>query len=331
MSIDHIQRREQELDGLEQALREIEKTHGAGAAMFGDQQATEPVQVIPTGSVAIDRALGVGGIPRGRMVEIYGPESSGKTTFCYELIHPAQLAGEVCVFVDTVHAMDRAYAEAVGVDFARLIVSQPDSGEQALDIVERLVKSGGVGLVVIDSVAALVPKAELEGELTDQQPGMQARLMSRAMRRLAGVCSTAQTAVVFTNQQRERIGQAGYGSPLYTPGGRALRYFATIRMEIRRVGAVKDGEEMIGNQTIVNVKKNKVAVPFREARFTILYGHGYDREGELLDLGAQNDPGLVTRAGTHYRLRLEDGTEAQLGQGLKRARAWLMGRLNFCC
>jgi recombination protein RecA len=301
---------------LELAMAEIEKQYGRGSVMrLGDEGAKIKVDVIPTGSLALDVALGVGGMPRGRVVEIFGPESSGKTTLALHVIANAQKAGGTAAFIDAEHALDPSYASVLGVDTANLLISQPDTGEQALDIAETLVRSNAVDVVVVDSVAALVPKAEIEGDMGDQQVGLQARLMSRALRKLTGTVSKSNTCFVFINQIRMEIGQA-WGNPETTPGGIALKFHATVRVDIRRVGALKDGTEMIGNRTRVKVVKNKVAPPFREVEFDIIYGKGISAIGEIVDIGAE--AGVLKRSGTWYSFG-----EERLGQGRDRVISFL--------
>ena len=296
---------------LELAMAEIEKQYGRGSIMrLGDESMKVNVNVIPTGSLSLDSALGVGGIPRGRVVEIYGPESSGKTTLALHIIANAQIQGGTAAFIDAEHALDPVYADALGVDTKNLLISQPDTGEQALDIAETLVRSGGVDVIVIDSVAALVPKAEIEGDMGDQQVGLQARLMSRALRKLTGTVSKSKTSFIFINQVRMKIGTM-WGNPETTPGGIALKFHSTIRMEIRRIGSIKDGTAAIGNRTRVKVVKNKVAPPFREVEFDIIFGKGISSLGEIVDLGTQSN--VLTRSGTWYSFG-----EERLGQGRER-------------
>jgi recombination protein RecA len=282
---------------------------------LGDDVDPGPVAVIPTGSIALDLALGVGGLPRGRLVEIYGPESSGKTTLALHAIAEAQRAGGVAAFIDAEHALDVTYARKLGVELPDLLISQPDTGEQALEIVEKLVSSGACDVIVVDSVAALVPKAEIEGEMGDSHMGVQARLMSQALRKLTGVVSRTQTTVIFINQIRMKIGVV-FGNPETTTGGNALKFYASVRLDIRRTGAVKDGETVVGSRTRVKVVKNKVAPPFREAEFDIRYGVGVDRWAEAVDLGV--DRGLLEKSGSFYAL---DGE--RIGQGRERAMEWL--------
>jgi recombination protein RecA len=298
------------------AVAGIEKQYGKGSIMrLGDGAEIAPVAVVPTGSIGLDRALGVGGLPRGRVVEIYGPESSGKTTLALHAIAEVQRQGGVAAFVDAEHALDVGYARKVGVSLADLLVSQPDTGEQALEISEQLVRSGAVDIVVVDSVAALVPRAEIEGEMGDPHMGLQARLMSQALRKLTGVVSRNQAVVVFINQIRMKIGVV-FGNPETTTGGNALKFYASVRLDIRRVGQVKDGDQVVGSRTRVKVVKNKVAPPFREAEFDVRYGIGVDRAAEAVDLGVER--GLVDKSGAHFSL---DGE--RIGQGRERAMEWL--------
>lgn len=302
---------------IELAMAEIEKQYGRGSIMrLGDDSMRIKVDVIPTGSIALDAALGVGGLPRGRVVEIYGPEASGKTTLALHVIANAQKAGGVAAFIDAEHALDPTYARALGVDIDNLLISQPDTGEQGLDIAESLVRSGAMDIVVVDSVAALVPKAEIEGDMGDQQVGSQARLMSRALRKLTGTVSKSNTCLVFINQLRMKIGVT-WGSPETTPGGIALKYHATIRIDIRRIGAIKDGTEMTGNRTRVKIVKNKVAPPFREVEFDIMYGKGISSIGEIVDIGTEKK--IIDRRGTWYSYG-----EERIGQGRDRAVSYLL-------
>ena len=301
---------------LDLAVQQIEKQFGKGAIMrLGGEKGTVAIDVISTGSLGLDLALGVGGVPRGRVIEIYGPESSGKTTLALTIIAHAQKAGGNAVFVDAEHALDAAYAQKLGVDLDELHVSQPDTGEEALEITDQLVRSGAVDVVVVDSVAALVPKAEIEGEMGDSHMGLQARLMSQALRKLTGSISKSRCTVIFINQIRMQIGVM-FGNPETTAGGRALKFYASVRMDIRRIASLKEGETVVGNRTRVKVVKNKVAAPFREAEFDILYNQGISREGELLDMGVEK--GLVTKLGTWFSF----GDE-RLGQGRENARAYL--------
>ena len=301
---------------LAAALTQIERQFGKGSMMrLGDHE-QEAVPVVPTGSLALDVALGVGGLPRGRVVEIYGPESSGKTSLTLHVIAEAQKAGGTCAFIDAEHAMDPIYAKLLGVDTEDLLVSQPDTGEQALEICDMIVRSGAIDVVVIDSVAALTPKAEIEGEMGDSHVGLQARLMSQALRKMTGNIKNSNTLVIFINQIRSKIGVM-YGSPEVTTGGNALKFYSSVRLDIRRVGAIKDGDAVVGNQTRVRVQKNKVAPPFKQAEFQILYGEGINRAGEIVDLATEQ--GLISRAGTWYSI----GDE-RIGQGRKNAERWLL-------
>jgi recombination protein RecA len=300
---------------IEQALSQIERRFGKGAIMKLGDVSTVHVEVISTGSIALDLALGVGGIPRGRVTEIYGPESSGKTTLCQHIIASAQRSGGYAAFVDAEHALDRAYAARCGVDTNNLLISQPDTGEQALEIVDALVRSNAVDVVVIDSVAALVPRAEIEGEMGDAHVGLQARLMSQAMRKLTSAISSTNTAVVFTNQLREKVGVM-FGNPETTSGGRALKFYASVRLDIRRIDSIKQGQDVMGSRTRVRVVKNKVAPPFRVAEFDIMYSEGISREGGLIDLGLEM--GLVKKSGAWFNLG-----EIRLGQGRENAKEYL--------
>jgi recombination protein RecA len=306
-----------EMKGLEAALAQIRKAKGADAII--DMTTPQKINAIPTGSLALDLALGIGGIPQGRMVEVYGPESSGKTTLCYHLIAEVQKAGGICAFIDTEHSVDPIYAQNLGVIMQEphLIFSQPDSGEDALEIAEMLVKSGAVRLIVIDSVAALTPKAELEGEISDQFMGLQARLMSRACRVLKGSASQNNCTILFTNQLREKIGVM-FGNPEVTPGGKALKFYASVRMDIRRIETIKEEGEAVANRVRVKVVKNKVAPPFKQAEFNIIYGEGFDTLGTLLDIGV--DQGIVGKAGAFYSYPPKENT---IGQGKPKARLWL--------
>ena len=301
---------------LDLALGQIEKQFGKGAIMrLGQGALVKDIQVIPTGSLALDVALGVGGVPRGRVIEIYGPESSGKTTLALQIVAQAQKLGGVCAFVDAEHALDVGYAGKLGVKTEDLLISQPDHGEQALEITETLVRSGAVDVLVVDSVAALVPRAEIEGEMGEPQMGLQARLMSQALRKLTATISKSNTIVIFINQIRMKIGVM-FGNPETTTGGNALKFYATIRLDIRRIGAIKQGDEVIGSRTKVKVVKNKVAPPFKEAEFDILYGTGISREGELVDLGSEL--GIVEKSGAWYSV---DGD--RIGQGRENAKDFL--------
>jgi recombination protein RecA len=301
---------------LEAAISQIEKSYGKGSIMrLGSKDVLVPVNVIPSGCLSLDAALGVGGFPRGRVIEVYGPESGGKTTLTLHVIAEAQKLGGQAAFIDAEHALDPSYARKLGVDVDNLLVSQPDHGEQALEIAETLIRSGGVDVVVVDSVAALVPKAELEGEMGDPQMGLQARLMSQALRKLTAIVSKSKTCLIFINQIREKIGVM-FGNPETTTGGRALKFYASMRVDIRRIQAIKEGDRVVGSRTRAKVVKNKVAAPFREAEFDIVYGEGISREGDLLDLGV--DKGIIEKSGTW----LSYGGE-RMGQGRENARVFL--------
>ncbi len=301
---------------LTTALTQIERSYGKGAIMWmGDDAMRVEIDSIPTGAINLDAATGIGGIPRGRITEIYGPESSGKTTLCLHIIANAQRAGGIAAFIDAEHALDVKYSRILGVDVDNLLVSQPDTGEQALEIAEVLIRSNAIDIVVIDSVAALVPRAEIEGEMGDSHVGLQARLMSQALRKLTGAVARSQTSVIFTNQIREKIGVM-YGSPETTTGGRALKFYASIRMDIRRIGAIKDGADIIGNRTRVKVVKNKCAPPFRQAEFDILYNVGISHESLLIDIGVEE--GIVEKSGSWYSYG-----DLRLGQGKENSRDFL--------
>ena len=301
---------------LSAALAQIEKQFGKGSIMkLGDKGIGENIQVVSTGSLGLDIALGIGGLPRGRVVEIYGPESSGKTTLTLQVIAEMQKLGGTAAFIDAEHALDPNYAQKLGVNVEDLLISQPDTGEQALEIADMLVRSGSVDVVVIDSVAALTPRAEIEGEMGDQLPGLQARLMSQALRKLTGNIKRTNTLVVFINQIRMKIGVM-FGNPETTTGGNALKFYASVRLDIRRTGAIKDGEEVVGNETRVKVVKNKVAPPFREAHFDILYGIGISREGEIIEMGVEHK--IVEKSGSWYSYNGE-----RIGQGKDNTRKWL--------
>ncbi len=300
---------------LEMALASIDKQFGKGSIMRMGEKGSMNIETIPTGALALDLALGVGGLPRGRVVEVYGPESSGKSTLAMHVVAESQRNGGICAYIDAEHAMDPVYARAIGVDVDELLISQPDTGEQALEITDMLVRSGALDIVVIDSVAALTPRAEIEGEMGDSHMGLQARLMSQALRKLTANLNRSNTIALFINQLREKIGVM-FGSPETTPGGRALKFYSSVRLDIRRIESIKDGVEVVGNRTRVKVVKNKVAPPFRQAEFDIMYGKGISREGSLLDVGT--DLGIVKKSGAWYTF---DGE--QLGQGRENAKQFL--------
>ncbi len=312
----------EKLSGVKAAMTEIEKQFGRGAIMLlgddGGHRFTEPDAVISSGSVGVDRALGVGGLPKGRIVEVYGPEASGKTTVALHAIANVQKTGGIAAFIDAEHALDPRYAQALGIDLEQLLVSQPDHGEQALEIVETLIRSNTVDLIVVDSVAALVPKAEIEGEMGDAHVGLQARLMSQAMRKLTGHAARSKATILFINQTRHKIGVM-FGSPETTTGGNALKFYASVRLDIRRIGALKNGDQIVGNRVRVKVVKNKVAPPFREAEFDVLYGQGISVAGELIDLGVEKN--LIEKSGAWYAVGKE-----KMGQGKEKAREWLQAR-----
>ena len=308
--------REGKLAALNNAVAAIEKNYGKGSIMkLGDSSANIDIEAIPTGSISLDVALGVGGVPRGRIIEIYGPESSGKTTVALLMIAEAQKRNGIAGFIDAEHALDPQYAKKIGVDIDNLYISQPDNGEQALEIAETMIRSGALDIVIVDSVAALVPKAEIEGDMDDQQVGLHARLMSKAMRKLTGVINRSNCAVVFINQLREKVGIM-FGNPEVTTGGRALKFYASVRMDVRRVEAIKQGGEIIGNHTKVKVVKNKVAPPFKEAEFDIMFGQGISREGDLIDLAVKVD--AVQKSGAWYAYKGE-----KIGQGRENAKTFL--------
>jgi len=304
------------LKAIEMAVGQIEKQFGKGSIMrLGQKDAVAQIPAISTGAVSLDYALGIGGVPRGRVIEIFGPESSGKTTLALQIIAEAQKSGGMAVFVDAEHALDAQYAMKLGVDLDNLLVSQPDNGEQALEIVETLVRSASVDVVVVDSVAALVPRAEIEGEMGEAQMGLQARLMSQALRKLTGIVSKSKTSLIFINQLREKIGVM-FGNPETTTGGRALKFYASVRIDIRRIGAIKDGDVVVGGRTRVKIVKNKVAPPFREAEFDVMYGEGISREGDLLDLAV--DKKIVEKSGTWFAFGGE-----RLGQGRENVKQFM--------
>ncbi|MST49808.1 recombinase RecA [Mobiluncus porci] len=301
---------------LETALGQIDKQFGKGSVMrLGDSAVNKSISVIPTGSIALDVALGIGGLPRGRIVEIYGPESSGKTTVALHAVASAQKAGGNAAFIDAEHALDPVYAQNLGVDIDNLLVSQPDTGEQALEIADMLIRSGGLDIIVIDSVAALVPKAEIEGDMGDSHVGLQARLMSQALRKLTGALSATGTTAIFINQLREKIG-VFFGSPETTTGGKALKFYASVRIDVRRIETLKNGTDAVGNRTRAKIVKNKMAPPFRQAEFDIVYGEGISREGSLIDLGVESD--VITKSGAWFTYG-----ELQLGQGKENVRKFL--------
>jgi recombination protein RecA len=313
MPIDDLKERTKAIDI---AVGQIEKQFGKGSIMrMGQRGAIAPMEAISTGSISIDYALGIGGVPRGRVIEIFGPESSGKTTLALQVIAEAQRGGGMAAFVDAEHALDAQYAQKLGVELDNLLVSQPDNGEQALEIVEVLIRSGSIDVVVVDSVAALVPKAEIEGEMGEAQMGLQARLMSQALRKLTGVVSKSKTTLIFINQLREKIGVM-FGNPETTTGGRALKFYASVRIDIRRIASIKDGDQVIGGRTRVKVVKNKVAPPFREAEFDVMYGEGISREGDLLDLAVEKR--IVEKSGAWFAYGGE-----RLGQGRENAKQFL--------
>jgi recombination protein RecA len=314
--IEDTRERQERLKALDAAVGQIEKQFGKGSIMrLGAHTAAAPMEAISTGAISIDYALGIGGVPRGRVIEIFGPESSGKTTLALQVIAEAQRKGGLAAFVDAEHALDAVYAKKLGVDVDNLLVSQPDNGEQALEIVEVLIRSGSVDVVVVDSVAALVPRAEIEGEMGEAQMGLQARLMSQALRKLTGAVSKSKTALIFINQLREKIGVM-FGNPETTTGGRALKFYASVRIDIRRIGAIKDGENVVGGRTRVKVVKNKLAPPFREAEFDVMYGEGVSREGDLIDIAVEHK--IIEKSGAWFAYGGE-----RLGQGRENVKNYL--------
>ena len=311
------------MQALENALKQIEKDFGKGSIMkLGESAINMNIEVIPTGNLSLDLALGVGGLPRGRIVEIYGPESSGKTTVALHVVAEAQKMGGIAAFIDAEHALDPVYAKKLGVDIDNLLISQPDNGEQALEIADALVRSGAIDIVVIDSVAALVPKAEIEGDMGDSHVGLQARLMSQAMRKLTGVISKSKTTAVFINQIREKVGVM-FGSPETTTGGRALKFYSTIRLDVRKIDTIKQGNDIVGNRTRIKVVKNKVAPPFKQAEFDIMYGEGVSREGSIVDIGTDLD--ILDKSGAWYSY---NGT--RLGQGRENVKEFLKQNKEIC-
>jgi recombination protein RecA len=320
--IDERQERQERLKALDAAVGQIEKQFGKGSIMrLGQNNIVAPVEVISTGAISIDYALGIGGVPRGRVVEIFGPESSGKTTLALQIIAEAQKRGGMAAFVDAEHALDAAYAKKLGVDLDNLLVSQPDNGEQALEIVEVIIRSNSVDVVVVDSVAALVPRAEIEGEMGEAQMGLQARLMSQALRKLTGAVSKSKASLIFINQLREKIGVM-FGNPETTTGGRALKFYSSVRVDIRRIGAIKDGEDVVGNRTRVKVVKNKMAPPFREAEFDIMYGEGVSREGDLIDIAVEHK--IIEKSGAWFAYGGE-----RLGQGRENVKNFLKENIDI--
>ena len=317
-----LDERQERIKALDIAVGQIEKQFGKGSIMrLGQNKAVGPVEVISTGALSIDYALGIGGVPRGRVIEIFGPESSGKTTLALQVIAEAQKTGGLAAFVDAEHALDAAYAKKLGVDIDNLLVSQPDNGEQALEIVEVLIRSNSVDVVVVDSVAALVPKAEIEGDMGEAQMGLQARLMSQALRKLTGAVSKSKTSLIFINQLREKIGVM-FGNPETTTGGRALKFYSSVRIDIRRIGAIKDGEDVVGNRTRIKVVKNKMAPPFREAEFDIMYGEGVSREGDLIDIAVEHK--IIEKSGAWFSYSGE-----RLGQGRENVKTYLKEHIEL--
>ncbi len=314
---------EERLKALDAALAQIEKQYGKGSVMkLGDKSANMNIEVVPTGSLSLDLALGLGGMPKGRVIEIYGPESSGKTTVALHVVAEVQKMGGIAGFIDAEHALDPVYAANIGVDIDNLYISQPDNGEQALEITETMVRSGAVDVIIVDSVAALVPKAEIDGEMGDSHVGLHARLMSQALRKLTGIISKSNCVVIFINQLREKVGIM-FGNPETTTGGRALKFYASVRMDVRRIETLKVGGEVVGNRTRVKVVKNKVAPPFKEAEFDIMFGKGISKEGDILDLAVQYD--IINKAGAWYSYNGE-----KIGQGRENTKLYLMQNQDFC-
>jgi len=320
--LEETRERQERLKALDAAVGQIEKQFGKGSIMrLGQNNIVAPVEVISTGAISIDYALGIGGVPRGRVIEIFGPESSGKTTLALQVIAEAQKKGGMAAFVDAEHALDAAYAKKLGVDLDNLLVSQPDNGEQALEIVEVIIRSNSVDVVVVDSVAALVPRAEIEGEMGEAQMGLQARLMSQALRKLTGAVSKSKTSLIFINQLREKIGVM-FGNPETTTGGRALKFYSSIRIDIRRIGAIKDGEAVVGGRTRVKIVKNKLAPPFREAEFDVMYGEGVSREGDLIDIAVEHK--IIEKSGAWFAYGGE-----RLGQGRENVKSFLKENIDI--
>jgi recombination protein RecA len=315
--------KDDKIRALESALAQIEKQYGKGSIMkLGDTNANMSIETVPTGSISLDIALGLGGVPKGRILEIYGPESSGKTTVALHMVAEVQKRGGIAGFIDAEHALDPVYAKNIGVDIDNLYISQPDNGEQALEITETMVRSGAVDIIIVDSVAALVPKAEIDGEMGDSHVGLQARLMSQALRKLTAVISKSNCIVVFINQLREKVGVM-FGSPETTTGGRALKFYASIRLDVRRIESLKQGGEVVGNRTRIKVVKNKIAPPFKEAEFDIMFGRGISREGDILDLAAES--GIINKSGAWFAYN-----DAKIGQGRENAKQFLLDNPSIC-
>jgi recombination protein RecA len=320
--IDEARERQERIKAIDAAVGQIEKQFGKGSIMrLGQNNIVAPVESISTGALSIDYALGIGGVPRGRVIEIFGPESSGKTTLALQIIAEAQKKGGTAAFIDAEHALDAAYAKKLGVDLDNLLVSQPDNGEQALEIVEVIIRSNSVDVVVVDSVAALVPRAEIEGDMGDAQMGLQARLMSQALRKLTGAVSKSKASLIFINQLREKIGVM-FGNPETTTGGRALKFYSSVRVDIRRIGAIKDGEDVVGNRTRIKIVKNKMAPPFREAEFDIMYGEGVSREGDLIDIAVEHK--IIEKSGAWFAYGGE-----RLGQGRENVKTFLKEHVDI--